>query len=487
MQTCLALFFGERLRASRFLLGIRRGAPTLGFALGVTFGLGLPAVAQAPHPAITSWLRNTTGVRGRHYLLGNPTPIPDTAHANVQRVRYSATSVYINCSGVPAYVTGPYDAGNRATATNRRYLYKLPLAPQPQTAPRTATGLGHIGVFINGVPIYNYQDAQTYNNQGIWHRNAVKFENDGFDCARGHPSAVFNGPPGSGPPVAGNYHHHQNPSAFNAATVPLSTVCNVYLADGLYVPDSTQHGPLIGFAFDGYPVYGGYGYATPTAAGAIKRMTPGYRLRAITARTTLANGTQLPASQYGPTLATSALGYYGEDYEYVAGIGDLDEHNGRFCVTPDYPAGTYAYFATLDRAGNAVFPYLIGPTYYGVVETTNFPAMGPMTGTSPTTQVTVTGSVQTYTGPLALPAEAAAPTLTVAPNPAQGVVLVQVAVGGAVARRVELLEAGTGRLVQRQTLPPGATLVWFDTQALHGGTYLVRVEGVARPVRVVVE
>ena len=29
------------------------------------------------------------------------------------------------------------------------------------------------------------------------------------------------------------------------------------------------------------------------------------------------------------------------------GEGDLDEHNGRYCVTPDFPNGVYAYFATI--------------------------------------------------------------------------------------------------------------------------------------------
>ena len=146
------------------------------------------------------------------------------------------------------------------------------------------------------------------------------------------------------------------------------------------MPDSTQHGPLIGFAFDGYPIYGGYGYANALLPGAVKRMIPGYRLRNITVRTTLPGGA--PASQAGPTLAAQALGNYYEDYEHVTGLGDLDEHNGRFCVTPEYPQGTYAYFATLDRDGNSVFPYVLGPTYYGVVETSNFPIMGPGAGST---------------------------------------------------------------------------------------------------------
>ena len=56
------------------------------------------------------------------------------------------------------------------------------------------------------------------------------------------------------------------------------------------------------------------------------------------------------------------MGTYIEDYEYVEGLGDLDQYNGRFCVTPEYPLGVYAYFCTLDgTTGNPKFPYFVGP------------------------------------------------------------------------------------------------------------------------------
>ncbi len=438
-----------------------------------------PAIGQT-NPAITSWLQNTTGILTRHYVSGNPTPIADTAHANVQKVRYSAGNVYVNCTGLPAYVIGPYLDRNPSQGTNRKYLFKFPQNPRPNTGTPTSVGMGNTGVLINGVPIYNYADGRSYNNQNVWHQNAVAFENAGFDCAKGHPSPVFIGPPGGGTLAGGSYHHHQNPSAFNIATVPLSTVCSIYLADGLYVPDSTQHGPLIGFAFDGYPIYGGYGYANPQQPGAIKRMVPGYRKRAITSRTTLPNGTT--ASQPGPTLAAQALGSYSEDYEFVTGLGDLDEHNGRLCVTPEYPQGTYAYFATLDRDGNSVYPYLLGQTYYGVVETSNFPVMGP---NAPTTQVVVTEPVTVYTPtPTGLNGAASDLKISVFPSPAHEVLVVQATVAARTAQTVELLDL-TGRVVARQTLFPGSTMCYFDTQTLHSGTYLVRAAGTV--TRVLVE
>ena len=44
----------------------------------------------------------------------------------------------------------------------------------------------------------------------------------------------------------------------------------------------------------------------------------------------------------------------------------MDEYNGKFGVTPEYPNGTYAYFMTEDSSGNPVYPYAIGRRFYGV-------------------------------------------------------------------------------------------------------------------------
>ncbi|MBU3700415.1 MAG: YHYH protein, partial [Candidatus Kapabacteria bacterium] len=158
-------------------------------------------------------------------------------------------------------------------------------------------------------------------------------------------------------------------------------------------PDASKHGPLIGYSFDGYPIYGAYGWVDEGGKQVVKRITPSYRLRAITDRTTLADGTKLTGTSVGPTLAQQALGSYSEDYEFVEGSGDLDVHNGRFCKTPEYPEGTYAYFATIDADGNSVYPYVIGPTYYGVVVTDNFAVRGPGAGS---TNVVIREAVQTY-------------------------------------------------------------------------------------------
>jgi hypothetical protein len=156
-------------------------------------------------------------------------------------------------------------------------------------------------------------------------------EGPSFDSCLGHPAGN------------GEYHHHLNPRC-------LYNDCN-----------STRHSPIIGFASDGYPIYGAYGYATANGTGPIKSLRTSFRMRNITTRTTLPDGAT--AGSAGPVVsATRPLGYYIEDYEYVAGRGDLDDYNGRFYVTPEYPQGTYAYFVTINSAYAGAYPYTPGPT-----------------------------------------------------------------------------------------------------------------------------
>ncbi|MFM7155449.1 MAG: hypothetical protein ACKOZV_15115, partial [Bacteroidota bacterium] len=73
-------------------------------------------ISAQTNPAITSWLLNTTGLKGRHYVQGNPTPIQDNTPANVQTVQYSDNWVYVKSAGIPSYITGPFLDGNPSIA-----------------------------------------------------------------------------------------------------------------------------------------------------------------------------------------------------------------------------------------------------------------------------------------------------------------------------------------------------------------------------------
>ncbi|MGB1032595.1 MAG: YHYH protein, partial [Flavobacteriales bacterium] len=425
---------------------------------------------------VTSWMINTTDLTGQHYLEGNSTPISDDYPANVQMVQYSDDNAYVNCSGIPAYIVGPYPDGNPALATDNEWLFRIPINPTPASN-ATTTPMGPIGVFVNGVPMYNDADGASYSSQqnaddmmggdGVWNRNAILAENDGFDCAKGHPSPIFNGPPGQGSLEGGTYHHHQNPVAFNLAEVVLSDICDMYLADGLYTIDETVHSPLIGFAFDGYPVYGAVGYANADGTGGLEIIASSYQERDITTRTTYADGSTVTA---GPDVSAQyPIGWYKEDYEYVAGSGHLDEFNGRECVTPEYPDGTYAYFATVDADHNSVYPYLVGPQYYGVVDQSNFTSMGG--GNS----VTIDEDVTLYDPTVSIDDQGLnIEQLNVFPNPSSDFIAVQLQGINKQDIKIELYDL-TGKKVQESTIRQGSTIWHLDVRTLYSGEYLLKV------------
>ncbi len=354
--------------------------------------LAAPVVkAQPTAPSIVSWVVNTSGATG---YGSYPT--------DVQSVKYSDSNVYLSCTCIPGYDIGPWN-GDPNKPVNQDFLFKITRYPKANTGTPTATPLGHIGIWSNGVSMFNAKDANSYQNAGVWNQNAIVVEGSSFDSCLGHPAPN------------GEYHHHLNP------------VC-IYNDK-----DSLHHSPIIGYAFDGFPIYGAYGYSNADGTGGIRRMSSSYQKRSITERTTLPNGTVLSSSQYGPAVSTQyPLGYYIEDFEFVKGLGDLDQSNGRFCVTPDYPQGTYAYFVTIDSNRTAVYPYTLGPDYYGVVQTGD---IGQTSG-----HISISEPVQTYT-PLSRVGESPEPsTFVLYPNPAKNFISIDLSSTSETIDRIELTD-----------------------------------------------
>jgi len=333
------------------------------FNLVLAFGIGAGSLLAQVNPAVSSWVINQTGLTG-YNCSGCAPAVNGSIPANVQSVYYTGTDVYVSSQGIPSYNVGPWTMNpNVPSAQNK--VWKLTLSPVNNTGVKTTSGLGPIGVWSNGMVIFNGMDGFTWNNGtntvspgvGTWNRNAYVFEGVSFDACLGHANQT------------GTYHNHVIPKCLFAYN------------------NSATHSPIIGYAFDGFPIYGPFGYTNVNGTGPIKRMTPSYTLTGNSTRTN------------GPSMTTTCIingspstyyaGTFLEDYDYSAGSGDLDQYNGRFCVTPEYPAGIYAYFVTVDASYNPVFPYVLGPKYYGVVTAGN---TGPGGGSN-----TIPGGATQYT------------------------------------------------------------------------------------------
>src|SRR5687768_10495558 len=101
-------------------------------------------------PEVTSWIVNTTGHTGYN---GIP--------SNVQLVQYGNSNVYISTNCIPSYNIGPWP-GNPNIPSNQNFVFAITRNPVMNTSTPVTTPLGHIGVWSNGVSIYNALDAFSY-------------------------------------------------------------------------------------------------------------------------------------------------------------------------------------------------------------------------------------------------------------------------------------------------------------------------------------
>ena len=230
----------------------------------------------------------------------------------------SSTKRTLTANGVPDHAVGTFpNAGNPNTISVQSVSASLSLTPSKTSTATTLGGpRGPQGYVLNGVKI----DASTagscdntgsscslIDNSGTWSIEALG--QSSFDFGTDDNNAHVQ--------PDGAYHYHGMPEGFMALRGASSAKMT-----------------LIGWAADGFPIYARYGYSVATSASSsLKAMTGSYQLKSTVSTTR-------------PSTTTYPLGTFAQDWQYVAGAGDLDECNGRTGVTPEFPGGTYHYFAT---------------------------------------------------------------------------------------------------------------------------------------------
>ena len=232
---------------------------------------------------------------------------------NQVRIEVRGEHRYIYANGIPNHAVGTFpNSGNPNTIAEQEHLYRVPLNPQLTgtiTPVRPA-----FGVALNGIP-FEPGTAEAWNRDrsSPWRYEALTgFIDLGMDENNAHVQPT------------GSYHYHGLPTGLlrhESGTTP-----------GMAQAGMTQ----LGYAADGFPIYGPHGYSDPNdMASALTDMRSSYQLKA---------GPRPDSRPDGPGGAHD--GTFTGDFEYVEGAGDLDECNGRFGVTPEYPEGTYHYYIT---------------------------------------------------------------------------------------------------------------------------------------------
>jgi hypothetical protein len=240
-------------------------------------------------------------------------------------INLTGTARVITSNNIPNHKVGlfgrvPGSLNPNAIAAQNE-VYTIPLNPQIASSltpllATTGSRLGpaySFGVLLNGVEL-DPVAAEPFPHQGImaanvnweWNLEALNVR-IGLDCNNAHVQPT------------GKYHYHGTPTLF----LELANV-------------SPSKMTLVGYAADGFPIYYKYAYSSPSdATSAVVEMTSSYRLKTGPRP---GNGITAPCGTYN--------GAYSNDYEYVPGLGTLDQANGRTGVTPEYPKGTYYYVIT---------------------------------------------------------------------------------------------------------------------------------------------
>ncbi|MEO1495757.1 MAG: YHYH protein [Planctomycetota bacterium] len=224
----------------------------------------------------------------------------------------------IESNGVPAHLVGAFpNPGNPNTIREQRHRFRVPLKPKIAAAPTPLIpppGRGrplHVfGACVNGVALEPGAGEfwQGRPRLGWAYEPLGGAINLGLDANHAHVQPT------------GKYHYHG---------LPTGLLAELGVTAG-------EHSPLVGWAADGFPIYARYGYADANdpESDAVE-LKPSWRLKAGDRP-----GGDLPTGPHD--------GAFVQDYEYVVGLGDLDECNGREGVTPEFPDGAYAYFLTAD-------------------------------------------------------------------------------------------------------------------------------------------
>ncbi len=366
------------------------------------------AETEAANLAVTTWEHPT----------GNSQLTP--TYSGVHEISVTNTNLYIRTSGLGFHVMGPWLGGRGGIFNNYPgnivRVARFPLNPVVGEIPRTITGGGPVGYLVDGVSMFDSRDALSFRNDvgldatpggiredgpgdGVWNRNAFVTEINTFDVSNAHPLTEL-------------LHHHAQPKGLRhllGDSLSYDVVTNTYTE----APNG-QHSPILGWNFDGFPIYGPYGYSHPQdPESGVRRMVTGFQLRdgsngstdlAATGRTTIPDWitrnepgvrtNPLVATQYGPDVDSTAanetfiLSHYIEDQAYKGDLTgltlydenvaatrgfnpatdfDLNEYNVRWGVTPEFPEGTWAYFICIDEAGVSTFPFVMSRYHFGVV------------------------------------------------------------------------------------------------------------------------
>ena len=296
-------------------------------------GLGNPDVSQNACEQPEDYVTNNSdtddsGCESDQVLDSSRGACNETlAFTNSYNETISGTNRIITSNSIPEHMVGRFGMGpgslnpNAISEQNESYTITInPAEAASLTSLLSTTGMGpnagpqySFGVLLNGVELdpvaaepFPHEGAMSPNVNWEWNLEALNVQ-IGLDCNSAHVQPT------------GKYHYHGSPVLF---------------LESLNVPTDAM--TLIGYAADGFPIYYKYAYSDASDANStIIEMSSSYQLKSGVRG---GDGITAPCG--------TSDGVYSNDYEYISGLGTLDEANGRTGITLEYPLGTFYYVIT---------------------------------------------------------------------------------------------------------------------------------------------
>ena len=258
-------------------------------------------------------------------------------------ITLNETHLIISTNGIPNHdfeSTLACTGGGDCTS-EKSYTWSIPRSPVNDTSGghdssncpeaagdyECAPDRGAVAVAINGVPIYGPEDGPGGDavaaEHGAYNEDRQPIE---LGICHGHAAQ------------GGTYHYHADGNCMHWHPEDGESIENDYddstiqaVAQNTY---DGNHSKVIGVAYDGYPIYGFWGYDDNMN---IVEMKSSYELK------------------------DGETGYNGiDDYKFTEGLGHLDVCNGHFGPTPDFPQGIYHYHTSMQNGdGDMGFPYFL--------------------------------------------------------------------------------------------------------------------------------
>ncbi|MEZ8822855.1 YHYH protein [Vibrio amylolyticus] len=239
-------------------------------------------------------------------------------------VSSSGSECIIQSNAIPNHDFNDSSASFATNVSEQSLSYQFTRAPI-NTASNTALSLGTSeAILLNGVKI-DLLAAACYNvgGQALGEEKIGCGQDEINHPWRYDPMSPLNGFGTDGHNAhvqpTGEYHYHGNPIA-------------------LFIQDCTggEASPVIGFAADGFPVYGSCFYDSATST--VRKATSSYQIKSGARQTV--SGYTTPTAGTGSVVSNNYDGQFRGDWEYVVALGDLDECNG---MTVN---GQYGYYVT---------------------------------------------------------------------------------------------------------------------------------------------